>query len=44
MTVSFCAALAALVLGGFEHPRSRWLFAIAVGVASGAVVALASGR
>jgi hypothetical protein len=34
------AALAGRTLGGFERPRSRWLFAMAVGVAAGAVLAL----
>lgn len=34
------AALVGLMLGGFERPRSRWLFAMAVGVASGAVTAM----
>lgn len=35
------AALAGLLVGGFGRPRSRWLFAMTVGVASGAVVAAA---
>jgi len=34
------AALAGLMFGGFIRPRSRWLFAMTVGVAAGAVVAL----
>jgi len=34
------AALTGWRLGGFERPRSRWLFAMAVGVAAGAVVSL----
>lgn len=36
------AALAGLILGGFERPRSRWLFAMAVGVAAGAAISLSS--
>ena len=36
------AALTGWWLGGFERPRSRWLFAMAVGVATGAVVSLSS--
>lgn len=36
------AAVAAARLGGFARPRSRCLFALAVGVAAGAVVALAA--
>ena len=35
------AAVAGLKIGGFERSRSRWLFAMAVGVAAGAVVAMA---
>ena len=34
------AGLVGWAWGGFEHPRSRFLFAMAVGVAAGAVVAL----
>lgn len=33
------AALAGFMLGGFKRQRSRWLFAMAVGVAAGAVLA-----
>jgi len=36
------AAVAGLTSGGFEWLRSRWLFAMAVGVAAGAVVAMAA--
>jgi hypothetical protein len=36
------AGLTGWWLGGFERPRSRWLFAMAVGVATGAVVSLSS--
>ncbi len=34
------AALVAWWLGGFDRPRSRFLFAMAVGVAAGSLVAL----
>lgn len=34
------AALAALCFGGFDRPRSRFLFSMTLGVAAGAVVAL----
>jgi hypothetical protein len=36
------AGLAGWAWGGFERPRSRFLFAMAVGVAAGAVVALSA--
>lgn len=42
LTAGFVAALAGVTLGGFDRPRSRWLFAMAVGVAAGATVALSS--
>lgn len=41
LAVGAGAAIAGLMLGGFERPRSRWLFAMAVGVATGAIVGLA---
>jgi len=34
------AGLVGWAWGGFERPRSRFLFAMAVGVSAGAVVAL----
>jgi len=34
------AALTGWRLGGFKRPRSRWLFAMAVGVAAGGAVSL----
>jgi len=40
LTAGFGAALAGLRLCGFERARSRWLFAMVVGVAVGAVVSL----
>jgi len=40
LTVGSGTALAGLMLGGFERPRSRWLFAMAIGVTVGAVVSL----
>jgi len=36
------AGLVGWAWGGFEHPRSRFLFAMAVGVVAGAVVALSA--
>lgn len=40
LTSGAFAALAGLMLGGFERPRSRWLFAMTVGTAAGAIVGL----
>ena len=40
LTAGFGAAFAGLRLCGFERARSRWLFAMVVGVATGAVVSL----
>lgn len=40
LTAGCGAALSGLMLSRFERPRSRWLFAMAVGVAAGAVISL----
>lgn len=41
LSTGVAAAVAGRTLGGFTRPRSRWLFAMAVGVAAGAIVARA---
>jgi hypothetical protein len=40
MATGAVAAVSALTHGGFERPRSRWLFAMAVGTAAGAAISL----
>ena len=43
LTAGGLAGLAAWRFGGFTRPRSRWLFGLVVGVATGASVALSGG-
>lgn len=42
LATGVAAAAAGYMIGGFSRLRSRWLFAMAVGVAAGAVVAMAA--
>lgn len=40
LALGACAACVGLLQGGFARPRSRWLYAMAIGVAAGAIVGL----